>query len=93
MLEFSSYIHMFTDEKRRLAAFVPCENDAFAIHFYKEPREGQQSLVRISGKERIKALKDTVGIDDCGKGIRFYGYYIEDEKTLVIEMTISGEEV
>ena len=49
-------------------------------------------LVRVSGKERIKALMDAAGIDDCGKGMRFYGYYIENEKTLVIDMTPSGVE-
>lgn len=90
-LEFASYIHMYTDEKRHIAAFVPSENDFSAIPFYKAPKEGKQALVRVSGKERIKALKDTAGITDCGKGIRFYGYFIEEEKTLVIEMTPGGD--
>ena len=40
----------------------------------------------------VKALMDAAGIDDCGKGLRFYGYFIEEEKTLVIEMTPSGED-
>ena len=92
MLEFSPYVHMYTDNKRRIAAFVPCANDASAISFYKKPKEGKQLLVRVSGKERIKALMDAAGIDDCGKGLRFYGYFIEDEKTLVIEMTPSKDE-
>ena len=92
MLEFSPYVHMYTDNKRCIAAFVPCENDSSAIPFYKKPKEGKQLLVRVSGKERIKALMDAAGIDDCGKGLRFYGYFIEEEKTLVIEMTPSGED-
>ena len=92
LLGFSPYIHMFTDDERKVAAFVPCENDSSAIPFYKKPKEGKQLLVRVSGKERIKALMDAAGIDDCGKGMRFYGYYIEDEKTLVIDMTPSGDE-
>ena len=87
LLGYSPYIHMFTDNKRCLAAFVPCENDSSAIPFYKKPKEGKQLLVRVSGRERIKALMDAAGITDCGKGLRFYGYFIEEEKTLVIEMT------
>ena len=91
MLEFAPYVHMFTDKKKCVAAFVPCEHDSSAIPFYKEPKEGKQLLVRISGKERIKALMDTAGITDCGKGLRFYGYFIKEEKTLVIEMIPSAE--
>ena len=86
MLGFADYVHMYTDMKRHIAAFVPCKKDSAAIPFYKEPKEGKQLLVRVSGKDRIKALKDAAGITDCGKGMRFYGYFIEEEKTLVIEM-------
>ena len=92
MLEFSPYVHMYTDQKRRIAAFVPCEKDSSAIPFFKGRAEGKQLLVRVSGRERIKALMDIAGIENCGKGVRFYGYFIEDEKTLVIEMTHSAEE-
>ena len=46
----------------------------------------------VSRQAVIKALTDTAGIENCGKGIRFYGYFIEEEKTLVIEMTSSGKE-
>ena len=92
MLEYSPYIHMYTDKKKHIAAFVPCEKDSSSIPFYKEPKEGKQLLVRISGKERIKTLMDTAGINDCGRGLRFYGYFIDDEKTLVINMDVSGNE-
>ena len=91
MLEYSPFIHMYTDADRHISAFVPCENDPSAIAFYKEPKSGKQMLVRISGKDRIKALMETAGITDCGKGIRYYGYYIEKEKTLVIEMNNQNE--
>lgn len=92
LLEFPPFIHMYTDDQSHVAAFVACEKDASAIPFFKKPKEGKQLLVRVSGKERIKALMDAAGINDCGKGLRFYGYFIADEKTLVIEMVPSGEE-
>ena len=92
MLEFTPYIHMYTDKKRRIAAFVPCDNDVTAIPFCKERSDGKQLLVRVSGRDRIKALMETAEIQEVGKGIRFYGYFIEDEKTLVIEMTVDGDE-
>ena len=91
MLEYSPYVHMYTDDKQHVAAFVPCGKDSSAIPFYKEPKEGQQMLIRISGRERIKALMDAAGISNCGKGLRFYGYFIEEEKTLVIEMIPTAE--
>lgn len=91
MLEFSPFVHMYTDKERHLAAFVPCQKDASSIPFFKD-REGKQLLVRVSGKDRIRALMDTAGIADCGKGMRFYGYFIEEEKTLVIDMTPSETE-
>jgi hypothetical protein len=90
MLEFSPYVHMYTDKKRCIAAFVPCEAGETAIPFFKD-REGKQMLVRVSGKDRIRALMDAGGITDLGKGLRFYGYFIEEEKTLVINMTPSEE--
>lgn len=86
LLEYSPYIHMYTDKKKKVAAFVPCEKDSSAIPFYKEPKAGKQILVRIAGRDRIRTLMETAGITECGKGIRFYGYFIDDEKTLVINM-------
>ena len=86
MLEFSPYVTMYLDRKKHIAAFVPSKKDEFAIPFYKEPKKGKQRLVRLSGKDRVKTLMDVAGITDCGKGKRFYGYYIEDEKTLVVDM-------
>ena len=87
LLGYPPFVHMYTDNKRHIAAFVPCEYDSASIPFYKEPKEGKQLLIRVSGKDRIKTLMDAAGIDDCGKGLRFYGYFIPEEKTLVINMT------
>ena len=86
LLEYSPYVHMYTDKKRHIAAFVPCEQDSKAIGFFKKPKAGKQVLVRVSGKERIKTLMEVAGITECGKGVRFYGYFIDEEKTLVINM-------
>ena len=88
LLDFSPYINMYLDRKKHIIAFVPCdsEKNEYAIPFYKEPKEGKQRLVRLSGKDRVKTLMEVADITNCGKGMRFYGYYIEDEKTLVIDM-------
>ena len=35
MLEFSPYVHMFVDDRKKIAAFQVSENDAAAIPFYR----------------------------------------------------------
>ncbi len=85
-MKYPEFVHMFVDKKSRRVAFVPCGNDEAAIPFYKEPKEGMSILVRISGRKRALILMEIAQINNCSKGLRFYGEYVADENTLVIDM-------
>ncbi len=85
-LEYAEYVHMFIDKDKRIAAFQVCEKDAAAIPFYKAPKEGKQLLVRLTGKKNPARLMELAGLDDCGKGIRFYGEYLPEDKAIIFDM-------
>ena len=87
MLEYAEYVHMLADEKHRIIAFQVCEKDSAAVPFYKEPKEGKQVLVRITGKKNALRIMNMAGIKDCGKGIRIYGEYEPEDKAIVFDLS------
>ena len=86
LLKYPEYVHMYVDEKNKLVAYKACPNEKGAIHFYEKKDESKQSLVRLAGKEKINALMKLASIEECGKGIRFYGYYDEKNEALIFDM-------
>lgn len=91
-LNYAKYVHMYVDEKGKRVAFVPCADEDNAIAFYRKPKEGRQLLVRLSDVKKAKMLMNLAGIDDCGKGLRFYGEFYKEEMTLVISMDLKEQE-
>ena len=85
-LSYAEYIDMYIDRKGKRAAFKACKWYADALPFYRPPKEGRPMLVRISDKKKAEMLQTLAGIGDCGKGIRFYGYYNEAEALLIIDL-------
>lgn len=89
-LEYAEYVHMYIDQKSKQVFFQACELDKAAIPFYKKPEEGKQLLVRITGKKNSLRLMELAGIDDCGKGMRFYGDFLPEDRAVVFDMTSEG---
>lgn len=87
LMEYTGYVHMFVDRKKKVVAFEQCQKDETSIPFYKKPEEGKQMLVRISNKERASLIKKIGDIEDCGKGIRVYGEYYPDNKTIIFDLS------
>ena len=85
-LKFTPYVHMYLDRKGRRVAFTKSENDSAAIQFFQPPKEGRSVLVRISDKEKANMVMKIAQIQDCGKGIRYYGEWIPDEELLVFDL-------
>lgn len=90
VLEYAEYVHMFLDKKGCRVAFQPCEQDSAAMRFFTQPEEGKQAFVRIANKKRAEAIMGLAGLENCGKGIRFYGKYYGDESLLVFELVQEG---
>ena len=86
LLEYSKFVHMYIDRVNKKVAFKTCDEDSAAIRFYNQTGNEKQWLVRISGKDKINTLMQLAGITDCGKGIRFYGYYDEANKALIFNL-------
>lgn len=91
-LEYAPYVHMFIDAENHKVYFQACEKDKAAIPFYKKPEAGKQLLVRITGKKNAQRLMDLAGIDDCDKGIRFYGEYLPEDQAICFDMSETGRE-
>lgn len=85
-LNYAGHIHMYIDKNNNQVAFQPCEQDDSSIVFYKQPAPGKQLLVRITSTSKAKMLMELAGITDCGKGIRYYGDYYEEENILVFTL-------
>ena len=88
MLEYAEYVHLLIDRENKKIAFQACKKDKTAIPFYKEPEEGKQMLVRLNGIERVTAIMKVAGITDCGKGIRFYGDFLPEDKAIVFDLKV-----
>ena len=86
LMEYTGYVHMYIDRKKKVVAFEQCEKDATSIPFYKKPAAGKQILVRISNTERASLIKELAGIKDCGKGIRIHGEYLPENKTILFHL-------
>ena len=86
LLEYSRYVHMLVDMTNKKIAFKQCDNDKAAIPFYIKEKNEKQLLVRLSGKDKIDTIMNLAGINDCGKGIRFYGYFDDKNKALIFDM-------
>ena len=91
-LGYAAFVHMFIDQEKKQVFIQACEKDKAAIPFYKEPEEGKQLLVRITGKKNSQRLMELAGVMDCGKGIRFYGDFLPEDNAIVFDMTSSGSE-
>ena len=86
LLKYAEFVHMFVDERNKRVAFKACPNEKGAIQFFVKKDESKQLLVRLAGKEKINMLMKLAGIDDCGKGIRYYGYYDQKNDALIFDM-------
>ena len=86
LLNYSEFVHMFVDEKNKKVAFKACPKEKGAIQFYAKRDESKQILVRLAGKEKINLLMRLASIEDCGKGIRYYGYYDQNNEALIFDM-------
>lgn len=84
----AEYVHMFIDADKNIVVFQACDQDDAAIPFYKKPEAGKQLLVRLTGKRNSARLMELAGIDDCGKGIRFYGDYYPDDRAILFDMSV-----
>ncbi len=78
-LENSPFVCMYVDENRGRAAFQGCGNENGAIPFF---REGRPAMVRIANKAKAKVILDMAGVESPGKGVKFYGIVIEDERLI-----------
>ena len=86
-LDYAPYIHMYINKEKRIAVIQACEHDAAAIPFFKEPEKGKQILVRIMNSQTSHRLMDVAGVDDCGKGIRYYGEYLPEDHAIVFDLS------
>ena len=86
MLNNAEYVHILIDEESSEFAIQACENDADAMAFYKKPKPGKQVLVRWGNVKIAKMLMEMAGVEDCGKGIRFYGVYEEDDNAVIFSI-------
>ena len=84
MLEMSPYVHMLVDDKKRIAAFQVSGNDVAAIPFYSEDK----AATRIMAKKYSSILMGLAKVNDCGKGIRFYGDYLAEDKAIVFDFSM-----
>lgn len=85
-LKYAEYVHMFINKEDKIVVFQKCEQDDAAIPFYKEPKEGQQLLVRLTGKKNPARIMDIAGIKSCNNGIRIYGEYLEEDIAIVFDL-------
>lgn len=85
-LNYAEYVHMYIDRDNHQVAFQPCEQDASSIVFYEQPAPGKQLIVRITSTSKAKMLMELAEITDCGKGIRYYGEYYQEENVLVFTL-------
>ena len=86
LLNYAEFVHMFVDEKNKRVAFKACPKESGAIQFYVKRDESKQILVRLAGKEKIIILMRLASIEDCSKGIRYYGYYDQKNEALIFDM-------
>ena len=66
---------------KKIAAFQVSENDAAAIPFYQQDK----AATRIMAKKYTSILMGLAKVNDCGKGIRFYGDYLAEDKAIVFD--------
>ena len=89
-LDYAEYVHLYIDDEKKQVYFQACERDKAAIPFYKKPEKGKQMVVRVTGKKNCLLLMELAGIEDCGKGIRFYGEFLPEDHAVVFDMSNGG---
>lgn len=85
-LHCTEYVCMYINEKDCRVAFQESDDDTDGIPFYREPKEGRPVFVRISDKKKAQLIMTVAGISECGKGVRFYGKVIPEEKLIDFDL-------
>lgn len=85
-LQYAEYVHMFISKDDKIVVFQKCDQDEAAIPFYKEPKDGQQLLVRLTGKKNPARIMELAGIKTCNNGIRLYGEYLEEDIAILFNL-------
>ena len=89
-LDYAEYVRMYVDKGNRKVAFQVSSNEEGTFVFFRKPKEGRSMLVRISEKKAVRELMSLAHIDTCRNGLRYYGEFIEEQRTIIFDMAAEG---
>ena len=85
-LDYPKYIHILIDAKNRHLFIKRAEtkdNDTFKIIY---SQLGTERRYRISSRWFVKHLASLIGVDFPSNSLWFKGYYLEEDKTVLIDL-------
>lgn len=85
-MNYAEYVHLLVNRKDGAVAIQACNPDADALHFFTQPKEGKQALVRWADKKLVNMFSEVGGIVIPEKGVRIPGKYLADDNAILFDL-------